>query len=324
LEVRGNTRKKATSNQHDSKLFYKSMEQVEEATRAIRQLHEGGPSVAGVATSLKLLPRCRLRTASKFRRLDLFCSLAGMTLMQHQIGVIGLPIIGCDDGPSSDYSYSTRMFISYTEYAKQHPLGQQKLSQLALDERCIRLQEQFKAVNYSPYENERIAGWWLMRANQVGSTAADADLDRYLNEELVDRIVVTSVYGVEPKATYQLLDGVELVPLSEMQNCDTKEDVLRRRWRPATNVQPMYSGALMSTIRVRRVPDASEPFEQSARDASKLHHEVAILLNCLSGICCATGYQTSLVPDHVPVGAMSGSGGGFPIRDVFPLRVLVA
>jgi len=242
-------------------------------------------------------------------------------LMQQKTGVIGLPVLECDNGPSSDYSYSTRAFITYTEFAKRHPLGQQKLTQLAADERYARLQDQFKAINHAPPESERLVGWWLMRANEVGNTTADSDLDRYLNDEQVDKIVVTWVYGVEPKTTYRLLENVDIVPVSEMQNCDTKEELLREHWRHRTHAQPVFSGALRSTIRARRVPNPSEPFETAARDAATIHHDVAILLNCLPGICCATGYQTTLLPDHVPVGALNGRGGGFPIRDVVPLRL---
>lgn len=235
------------------------------------------------------------------------------------IGQLGLPVIDCETATSADYSFSTRTYLTFVEIAKNHPLGQEKLKQLASDHRVASLQAEYEEEKLMPLENERLAAWWLWRANQVGRDNAEQEINTYLNDEEIDCIYVTWIYGVQPTSTFVLASNVDVVPIDEMNDCDEKEAIYRQRNRFDKNTTFQFSGALRSFVRVPRVLSPIE-HRQSLHDASLMHHNIALLLNCLPGLSCATGYQTFYEPDSVPVGPLSRRRGGSIVRGVLPLR----
>lgn len=252
-----------------------------------------------------------------------------------EVGKIGLPKIVVEKLPTYEHSYSTQLYLQFHKAVRETEFGRKVLQKLranksveALDGTMVKC-----GTLATRFDFERLAAWWLWRANEVGEERADADLEVFLSSEHSDVLGVLWVYGVKPETTQPLTEDVALMPVEEMPDSDDKEHILKSVLRPRVHpgVEVLPTAALVKRYRTTKVLRSPEEILGSDKGATvrtrpefevQTHlHKVGLLLNCLPGVCCTSAYSTSYSPPEVPLGPFGGSGGGMSLRDIIPLRV---
>ncbi len=252
-----------------------------------------------------------------------------------EVGKIGLPKIVVEKLPTYEHSYSTQLSLQFHKAVRETEFGRKVLQKLrankgveALDGTMVKC-----GTIATRFDLERLAAWWLWRANEIGREQANADLEVFLSSEHSDVLGVLWVYGVKPETTQPLTDDVALMPVEEMPDSDDKEHILKSvlRFRVHPGVELLPTAALVKRYRTIKVlrpreekpePDnGATPRTWPEFEVQKHLHKVGLLLNCLPGVCCTSAYSTSYSPPEVPLGPFGGSGGGMSLRDIVPLRV---
>lgn len=234
-----------------------------------------------------------------------------------QIGKLGLPVITINEFPISADRFDTRVFLAFYDLVKSTELGRGVLARLTSDPRSAQISEKLVScgAGATRLDLQRLAAWWLWRANDVGIERSDNELNAFLDADEIEAQGVVWTYALEPTETIRLRNGISAVPLTEMPPSADKEDFLRLRFRFPNASVAVPTAALVKSYFTPKV--ASEVPHRGLAVQAELH-EAALLLNCLTGICCAAAYTTSYSPPPIPPGPFGGSGGGSPLYDVIP------
>jgi len=96
---------------------------------------------------------------------------------------------------------------------------------------------------------DQLAIWLIERALQVGSDQTVADLSRYVADQrfLVTEVVALS--GIVPEQAFDLGDGIQLVPISNVPSCPQREMLLRKKSGADVTMSPSASAALLCQTR---------------------------------------------------------------------------
>jgi hypothetical protein len=237
-----------------------------------------------------------------------------------QLGLLQLPIITITETPYLADNFETRVFVTFDSIARKTELGQALVERLkanplvqAINGKMVRA-----GGGAATLDIERLAAWWLWRANDVGAECAEKDLNHFLTSDRVDVLGVLWIHGVDTAGTIKLTDDLRIVPLSEMPPSGDKEEFLRARWRIQNAPMVIPSAAIVKRYKSRKIKadDREDWFGDS--EAGRELQDVALLLNCLNGVNSVAGYSTAYSPSEVPLGHFGGRGGGSTISDVLP------
>ena len=169
--------------------------------------------------------------------------------------------------------------------------------------------------------------WHEKRAREAGTERADQELDAFLD---ADNITITQalwVYGVCAHTSLKLAPEIYFVPVDQMPPSVEKNNYLNAKWRFDAHDLPAPQAAIIKNISVPKiVPNITlngpEPgWEQAtsaARKSASLLAHIALLLNCLRGVCCLPGYATSYFPPETP---SAGSSGSAALFDLMPRKM---
>lgn len=237
-----------------------------------------------------------------------------------QVGKLGLPVITINEFPRSVDQFDTRVFLAFYDLVKSTEIGRGVLERLTSDPRSAHVSEKMVScgTGATRVELQRLAAWWLWRANDVGIERADSELNAFLDADEIEVQGVVWTYAIEPTETIRLRDGISVVPLTEMPPSADKEDFLTLRFRFQNASVAIPSAALVKTYVTPKISSEVPGGYHPGFEVQSELHEAALLLNCLAGICCAAAYSTSYSPPSVPLGPFGGRGGGSPIYDVIP------
>ena len=175
------------------------------------------------------------------------------------------------------------------------------------------------------FSADRVAQWWVWRANEVGQEIANRDLESYLNKTEVDSLQALWVYGIESEETQDIYPGVSLVPTTEMPISQDQEGFLKSRFAYSSNVNIVPQAALVCRASIPR-NSSEEPSNKinAVREAQRTLRAIALVMNCLPATMCFAGFATSYCPPEVPPGFLGAArGGGASIQDILPLRTAV-
>ena len=245
----------------------------------------------------------------------------------NDLGEIHLPRIRVDDFPLAlANQYETRLFVAFHKLVDETELGRKLMARLKADGRVASIDGKMLShgSGSTRLDLTRLAAWWLWRANEVGGDLADQNLDTFLNADQIDVICTLWVYGVEPSVEVDLGEGVMLLPLNAMPPSGDKEQLLQAKFGSNPSPIPVASAALIKRYKTKKIVSSEsapdEGFEEVLKVQSELY-QVALLLNCISGVCCTAGYSTSYSLPDGPLGPFAGRGGGSQVHDVLPRRV---
>ncbi len=247
-----------------------------------------------------------------------------------ELGKVGLPRITADALTSSSNDYTLRLFHIFYNALDSTEHGQEILLRLQASDDVAALKDVMirRGGGATRFDIKTLAAWWLWRANEVGTSQADCDLEVFLSSDCIDVFGVLWVYGVTTEQTQKLTEEIALVSVKEMCDSNDKEYILNsklhRQVQPGVELLP--GAALVKRYKSSKILKDAESSISIADTASgdidvrQQLFDISLLLNCLPGVCCASGYSTSYCPPEVPLGPFGGSGGGKPIRDTIPLR----
>ena len=240
------------------------------------------------------------------------------------IGRLGFPKFAVHENLLVTPRYSTEVSNVFWAQALSTERGKAVLTKLEGDLRVQSLLGQQISTGTGLIlfdRTDRLAAWWLWRANEVGEQQADAELEVFLTSPTMDATFVMWVYGVTSDTALQITDGISLVPMKEMPDSDDKEYFLRLR-NGGRSIIPYPVSALTKRKTISRTLHQDSLLNDKANGVihTQFYH-LAAIMNCLPGICCTPGYSTSYVDPDKPFGPLSGGGGSSPIYDVLPLRL---
>jgi Apea-like HEPN len=241
-----------------------------------------------------------------------------------KLGELQLPLVAVQEIPDFSDQFEVRVFLIYNNAVHATDVGRSIFERLKADPRAQSIAGKMlrRGTGAAHLELERLAAWWLWRANTVGIERADEDLNNFLSSEEIDTLTVLWVYGVTPGDPLQLTADIQLVPLGQMPPSGDKEEIFKTMRRPNHIPMPVPAAALVKRHKIRRLMnesgDSVEPLDERDLAVQRQLRHAALLLNCLHGVCSIAGYGTSYCPPEVPLGPLGGSGGGLPIYDVLP------
>jgi hypothetical protein len=239
-------------------------------------------------------------------------------------GALGLPFMTPSELPRFPRSEVERLVIAFIKMTSDSDLGRATVERIKTDARFKALENCMLSNGCGAGKSEAsfLAAWWLWRVNETGEEKANEDLERFLDSEMIDALIVLWVYGIEVQQSIEVVPDVVLVPCREMPVSADQEEFLVGAIPtfPVSVVTPR--SALVRKVRIRKIWN-EEPRAGAniVGDAQKQLNEIALLLNCLSGTLCVAGYATSYTPAYVPLGPFGGTGGGFPVHDVLPRMI---
>jgi hypothetical protein len=175
------------------------------------------------------------------------------------------------------------------------------------------------------FSTDRLAQWWVWRANEVGQEIADGDLESYLNKSEVHSLQTLWVYGLETDQAHEIYPGVSLVPTIEMPISQDQEGFLESRFAYSSNITIVPQAALVCRVSIPR-NSSEEPSDKMkvVGEAQRKLRAIALIMNCLSATMCFAGFATSYCPPEVPPGFLGAArGGGASIQDILPLTTAV-
>ncbi len=166
------------------------------------------------------------------------------------------------------------------------------------------------------FQAGNLALWLMWRANEVGWDEAREDVENFLNEDEIEIDYVVYVYGPKIDNEIEILDGLALVPLECLTDCDEKEIFLKFDFGPIQSSRP--SSALKLRSKIGKIYEPSEAQGKGPPvEISKLRY-TANLINAVDGAFCFPAYETAYCAPHVPLGIFGGAGGGAPAYDTVP------
>ena len=239
-------------------------------------------------------------------------------MLSHELGHLGLPIIGINSFGYSD-SYASKTTIQYYEAVETTDLGQDLLRRLVEDPRVTEMSGQLIPTglnSWAGFDVKLMASWWMMRSNQAGPAQADAELEQFLESDEVDVIVSHWIVGLNPSKIMALGGGFDLFPLADMPDSDSKE-----RYSQAINKfnrldGPVPRAAICKTVKIKKikVENTDEIFTISNIVLSEIDRLI-LILNCITGIVCLPWVPTSQLPASVPTGIIGTSDLRWPRND---------
>jgi hypothetical protein len=242
---------------------------------------------------------------------------------QQSLGMLGLPHISIVESRGIFERFDVRAFIAYSSALENTGHGRAIRARLAADNRVTALTGAMlnRGAGGSRFELDRVAMWWLWRANEVGEQRASQDLEAFLSEDEIEVLYVLWLYGLRTSDTILIADETRLVPIAEMPESGDKEAFLQGRSALGFLPAPVPEVALVTRRRTGKVAPADPPYQSEAdASAQRTLHDIAALLNCVPGAACAPAYSTAYFPPEVPIGLFGGSGGGVTVHDVIPRR----
>lgn len=245
------------------------------------------------------------------------------------LGQIGLPIVRALTEAdflaiNSRLSFEARIFLEFMDGARNHPLAGGLERKLKADPRFNAIEGKLVRCGNSAalLDTTKLVAWWLWRANDVGTERADSDLEDFLSSTQLRCLVCLWLLGVETDTDIKFDDDVILRPLERMPDSSHKEE-MKRSSQTSLQVFPTPRSALVcvrSTETIKAsLPEMSE--ETQIGEAYKKLYSIAMLMNCIPGICCLPSFYTCYSPEEVPLGPLAGSAGSAPIYDVVPSRL---
>lgn len=196
--------------------------------------------------------------------------------------------------------------------------------------RRLTADHRFQAINgsylnhgtgYGLLQEIHLTSWWLWRANAVGVTQADEDLDRFLGADTNTIWFTEWLYGPEVQRRTKIAPSIYLVPPHEMPASLERDIILATQpGGPAyggttAGFLDMPSCALIQEVQVSKLVELSSLSTVSTTEKANLSG-LALLLNATPGVSASVAYSTSYFPDCCPPGTWGGSGGGIPMKDV--------
>jgi hypothetical protein len=219
--------------------------------------------------------------------------------------------------------FQTRVFVQYANIVEKSEIGRSVVEMLDFDPRVIALKGKLisRGNGAQTLEVQTLAMWFLWCANELGPESAKAYLDSFLDAEEITVLNSLWVLGLEVDQPIILNNEYAIQPIDQMPDSRDKEHFLQSRFQFSGQGTPVPTCAITRPCRVPKVltgdllflPDNNSP---DFLKANRRLHDIALLLNALSGISCLPYYSTSYVDPTTPFGLFGGSGGGSVVYDV--------
>jgi len=159
-----------------------------------------------------------------------------------------------------------------------------------------------------------LSSWWTWRANEVGPETANAELEKFLAADEVESLVCVWLFGDFVQEITEVIDGVELWPLSKLPFSWEKIEFANHVAGPLGHIMPAPQAALVQ--KVRRSKTYTFPDDMPSPNVGHRLNCLALLLNLLPNVkvsaCCTCSYTA----DDWPPGVWGGSGSSSPVSDV--------
>ena len=217
-------------------------------------------------------------------------------------------------------SYTHRLWIALT--AANSALREDIRARLEQDPRAKKLVGRMlnNGFGASLLNLDSIVYWWIWRANNVGTTQADSELERFLASEETEIFICLWLHGIDPKTTVKLTEQIDLVPTASMPDSDEKEEYVAAFNLSLSAIVPKPRAALITKVRIPKiVSNIYDPSDnENCQRAIRLLFQTATLLNCLPDVYCLPYFRTTYLPEYSPPGPFSGKSGITPIYDTIP------
>jgi hypothetical protein len=218
--------------------------------------------------------------------------------------------------------YQTRHYMTYSAIIEKTQQGSSLLKQLTEDPRVSTLRDkQISRGNGTQlFDVQTLAMWFLWYANERGIEAAQIALDSFLDSGTIAVVSALWVVGILVEAPVILRDGYTIVPASQMIDSRDKEYFLQNPIGHVAIGPPLPQCAIIKSWEIQKVPsDDRRLVARGDKEFSRITqrlHDIALLLNTITGVFCLPYYSTSYAHPSTPFGPFSGSGGGAPQYDV--------
>ena len=240
------------------------------------------------------------------------------------VGKLGLPLVEAETGVESLLSYEERVSFEYSIAARtENPLIEAIKSSLHSDTR-------FKAIDGmssrcgnvgGPLNSHKLLAWFLWRANEVGFSAAQNDLENFLDKpRTAPCSAVLWVHGTETNQRIILGRDIQLVPISEMPLSGDKEAILRAELTIRRGPSPTPKAALVKTFQSNKIVGdlqqtvAAENFFKARSEL----YDTLWLMNCLPTVTCFPAWDTAYDPPEIPLGPLGARGHAHNGYDIVP------
>jgi len=230
-----------------------------------------------------------------------------------KFGELKIPHINVMEFPQEQNDFHTKLFIQYMDILKKTDLGKHVLNLLSNDKRVQSLvgTNIIQAQSSMPFDIERLGCWYLWRANNIGTTQAELELNEYLDSDDLEVVNIVWILGIDVDIKIEILDNIEIIPISKMHDSAVKEKFLQNRFKHMPYKMPTPSAALVSTS----INKKSDGLHSDAAVQNKLE-DICLLLNLLSNTSCLTYFSYIEVSERTPIGPFGGYGGSGVVSDV--------
>lgn len=198
--------------------------------------------------------------------------------------------------------------------------GKAVQARLAADARVKALEGKLISMGNGrhPLTLPQLGSWYLWYEQLAGREAAEVALERFLADDEIEVVFVMWVLGVKTAESLEILDGIRLVPASQLPE-SRETDYLKIK--PVFPTEPFHTvmpeSALVWRVTVPKVVTVASPERPTEMtDHLARLHDVAILLNALDGWCVQPRLGTTAKDPHVPVGPFGGMASAQPHFDV--------
>jgi hypothetical protein len=177
------------------------------------------------------------------------------------------------------------------------------------------------------FDPTKLAKWYLWRENSQGQEVARRDLENFLSSEHGDAIVTLWLTGIAPKSDLSLSNEIRLVPVEKMPETRDRAEFLYSRAMLDFHVRPTAALVKECKIRIKWRQDPvpqDQPLIDNFWAVNKELGDVGLLINAAKGAFCSPYLSTAYLPDSLPFGPFSMSGGGAMIQDVVTRGRVVA
>jgi Apea-like HEPN len=170
------------------------------------------------------------------------------------------------------------------------------------------------------FEIKTLGNWFLWLSDKVGSDNAEKALNNFLDNQIIQVFNCLWVLGIKVDREVNLCEGVKLLPIEQMPDSRDKDRFLPN-YSDMQDLSPRPESALIYLCDISKttswdIEEQKINQKDFCKTSQKLH-DIALLMNLLSGVSCLPFYATSYVEDSVPFGPFSGSGGSRQGYDIF-------
>lgn len=219
------------------------------------------------------------------------------------------------------HDYQTKLFVQYVEIIETTEIGSNVVEILSSDPRVQELVGKMLSCGSTAgqFEIKTLGMWFLWLANKLGLNSAEKALNDFLDNQKIQVLNCLWILGVKVNQEITLCEGVKLLPIEQMVDSRDKEKFWQHKL-DMHNHSPSPESALICPSTINKTESCNpENWNEGKEDffkTSEKLHDVALLMNLLSGVACLPFYSTSYAEDSIPLGPFSGSGGGRGIYDV--------